>query len=314
MGAEVRGLQQPLAPGRARHGRRRQLRLQDLARRPALPASPRACRPAASSAPRPLTALRRAARGPRAANANGGFAPTTAPTRVTKPRRPHPARARHERPRHQGAPGLPASRGLQGRRSTASSRQATGAAVAVRARQDRSVDGSSTRATSTRCGPRSAATRSRRRRRPSRDRPPRSSPPATRRQLGRRRPRHRARRRSARGQGDHRRGQQDRQAPVQVRRRSRALGATRATTAPGRSPTRSTAPVCSRARWPRTTTSAGARPGPGQWVTIYTNSGHIYMIVAGLRFDTSGRGPRGSRWQQDMRDPGAFTIRHPAGL
>ena len=40
----------------------------------------------------------------------------------------------------------------------------------------------------------------------------------------------------------------------------------------------------------------------------------MYMTVAGLRFDTSGRGPRGSRWQKDMRYPGAFTIRHPAGL
>ena len=28
--------------------------------------------------------------------------------------------------------------------------------------------------------------------------------------------------------------------------------------------------------------------GPGQWVTIYANGGHMYMVVAGLRFDTSG--------------------------
>ncbi len=54
--------------------------------------------------------------------------------------------------------------------------------------------------------------------------------------------------------------------------------------------------------------------GKGQWVTIFTNSGHMYMTVAGLRFDTSGRGANGSRWQKAMRDPGAFTIRHPAGL
>ena len=40
----------------------------------------------------------------------------------------------------------------------------------------------------------------------------------------------------------------------------------------------------------------------------------MYMTVAGLRFDTSGRGANGSRWQKAMRDPGAFTIRHPAGL
>ena len=35
--------------------------------------------------------------------------------------------------------------------------------------------------------------------------------------------------------------------------------------------------------------------GPGQWVSIYGNPGHAYMIVAGLRFDTSGFDD-GSRW------------------
>ncbi len=54
--------------------------------------------------------------------------------------------------------------------------------------------------------------------------------------------------------------------------------------------------------------------GKGRWVTIYTNSGHMYMVVAGLRFDTSGRGDSGSRWQSATRDPGAFTVRHPAGF
>ncbi len=28
--------------------------------------------------------------------------------------------------------------------------------------------------------------------------------------------------------------------------------------------------------------------GPGDWITIYTNPGHVFMVVAGLRFDTSG--------------------------
>ena len=32
--------------------------------------------------------------------------------------------------------------------------------------------------------------------------------------------------------------------------------------------------------------------GPGEWITIYANPGHIFMVVAGLRFDTSGRGRR----------------------
>jgi peptidoglycan hydrolase-like protein with peptidoglycan-binding domain len=52
--------------------------------------------------------------------------------------------------------------------------------------------------------------------------------------------------------------------------------------------------------------------GKGDWVTIYANGGHMYMVVAGLRFDTSGASP--SRWQEDMRSSSGFTIRHPKGL
>ena len=55
-------------------------------------------------------------------------------------------------------------------------------------------------------------------------------------------------------------------------------------------------------------------PGPGRWITIYTNPGHVYMVVAGLRFDTSGRTRLGSRWQGAMRPPGGFVVRHPPGL
>jgi hypothetical protein len=41
----------------------------------------------------------------------------------------------------------------------------------------------------------------------------------------------------------------------------------------------------------------------------------MYMVVAGLRFDTSGRsGPRGTRWQAAMRSNGGFVVRHPPGL
>jgi cell wall-associated NlpC family hydrolase len=56
-------------------------------------------------------------------------------------------------------------------------------------------------------------------------------------------------------------------------------------------------------------------PGPGRWVTIYANDGHVFMYVAGLRFDTSGRdGPFGSRWQNAPRSLAGFEIRHPPGL
>ena len=56
------------------------------------------------------------------------------------------------------------------------------------------------------------------------------------------------------------------------------------------------------------------KPGPGKWVTIYANAGHAWMTVAGLRFDTSGRRERGSRWQSATRGTGGFTVRHPPGL
>jgi hypothetical protein len=54
--------------------------------------------------------------------------------------------------------------------------------------------------------------------------------------------------------------------------------------------------------------------GPGRWITIYANGGHMYMVVAGLRFDTSGRSQTGSRWQVAQRSPDGFVVRHPTGL
>jgi hypothetical protein len=57
------------------------------------------------------------------------------------------------------------------------------------------------------------------------------------------------------------------------------------------------------------------RPGPGKWVTIYANAGHAFMVVAGLRFDTSGRQVTGTRWQDaKARSYAGFTVRHPPGL
>jgi peptidoglycan hydrolase-like protein with peptidoglycan-binding domain len=54
--------------------------------------------------------------------------------------------------------------------------------------------------------------------------------------------------------------------------------------------------------------------GPGQWVTIYAHGGHMYMVVAGLRFDTSGRSNNNTRWQAEQRSPSGYTVRHPPGL
>jgi cell wall-associated NlpC family hydrolase len=54
--------------------------------------------------------------------------------------------------------------------------------------------------------------------------------------------------------------------------------------------------------------------GPGEWITIYANNGHIFMIVAGLRFDTSGQGRAGTRWQAGARGAAGFAVRHVPGL
>jgi cell wall-associated NlpC family hydrolase len=55
-------------------------------------------------------------------------------------------------------------------------------------------------------------------------------------------------------------------------------------------------------------------PGPGRWITIYANNGHIFMYVAGLRFDTSGQDTAGTRWQDGDRPTAGFAVRHIPGL
>jgi peptidoglycan hydrolase-like protein with peptidoglycan-binding domain len=57
--------------------------------------------------------------------------------------------------------------------------------------------------------------------------------------------------------------------------------------------------------------SWGSRGG-GRWITIYANTGHAFMVVAGLRFDTSGANP--SRWQSDMRSGAGYVVRHPTSF
>jgi peptidoglycan hydrolase-like protein with peptidoglycan-binding domain len=55
-------------------------------------------------------------------------------------------------------------------------------------------------------------------------------------------------------------------------------------------------------------------PGKGRYITIYANPGHVYMVVDGRRFDTSGATASGSRWQTTMRSSRGYTVRHPPGL
>jgi hypothetical protein len=56
------------------------------------------------------------------------------------------------------------------------------------------------------------------------------------------------------------------------------------------------------------------RKGKGRWISIYANGGHAYVILAGLRLDTSGNGERGPRWRLEPRSPRGFAVRHPRGL
>ena len=60
-----------------------------------------------------------------------------------------------------------------------------------------------------------------------------------------------------------------------------------------------------------------ASEGPGEWITVYAHGGHAYIVVAGLRFDTSMRDPdapgpsSGPRWSRTLRESDAFVARHP---
>jgi hypothetical protein len=54
--------------------------------------------------------------------------------------------------------------------------------------------------------------------------------------------------------------------------------------------------------------------GMGRWITVYTNPGHAYAVIAGVRWDTSGNeGETGPRWHTDLRDNVGFAARHPTG-
>jgi hypothetical protein len=69
--------------------------------------------------------------------------------------------------------------------------------------------------------------------------------------------------------------------------------------------------------------------GKGQWITVYAHGGHAYMVIAGLRLDTSSYASRaarrsknvarsaferGPRWRPTMRPSRGFRARHPLGL
>jgi len=71
------------------------------------------------------------------------------------------------------------------------------------------------------------------------------------------------------------------------------------------------------------------QPGPGEWITVYANSGHAFIGVAGVVMNTAWYAPvqpttpsSGPRWQPASTIPaqyagdqyGGFVQRHPQGL
>ncbi|MDQ3572783.1 MAG: hypothetical protein M3383_07995 [Actinomycetota bacterium] len=59
------------------------------------------------------------------------------------------------------------------------------------------------------------------------------------------------------------------------------------------------------------------RKGKGKWITVYANSGHMFAVIAGLRWDTSqpDDGRSGPGWSKDIsagfRNVSRTAARHP---
>lgn len=58
--------------------------------------------------------------------------------------------------------------------------------------------------------------------------------------------------------------------------------------------------------------------GRGQWLTVYANSGHAFLEIAGIRLDTSAagdpRGRSGPRWRPALKSKRGYRARHASGL
>jgi hypothetical protein len=70
---------------------------------------------------------------------------------------------------------------------------------------------------------------------------------------------------------------------------------------------------------PSGTLESFGEPGPGRWVTLYANADHVFMYVAGLRWDTHNAagpddGSTGIGWHPLIRSDDGFVARHPVGL
>lgn len=55
-------------------------------------------------------------------------------------------------------------------------------------------------------------------------------------------------------------------------------------------------------------------PGPGKWITTYANRGHMYAVIAGLRWDTANTPGDGPGWSKTGISAPGYKLRHPAGF
>lgn len=57
------------------------------------------------------------------------------------------------------------------------------------------------------------------------------------------------------------------------------------------------------------------KKGYGDWVNVYVRKGHVFLEIAGLRFDTGGTwNSTGPRWKPQSRGLKGYYVRHPRGL
>ena len=54
------------------------------------------------------------------------------------------------------------------------------------------------------------------------------------------------------------------------------------------------------------------KSGPGKWISVYASDGHVFIVIADLRFDTGyGTGAKGPRWTTRSRTNKKYHVRHP---
>ena len=66
---------------------------------------------------------------------------------------------------------------------------------------------------------------------------------------------------------------------------------------------------------PSTSFRGYGQGGQGGWISVYARKGHVFLVVAGLRFDTGyAGGAKGPRWTTLSRPVNGCVVRHPVGL